>query len=102
MNRKIIQIAVLTEGDLTAPGLFALCEDGSLHLFTVGCKTWSEVPAIPEPKSSQETRSIWYKEGYQKGINGLSTGCPYTSVGLEREEWQDGYIRGMRKFKAQI
>lgn len=100
MNRKIIQIAVLIEGDLTAPGLFALCEDGSLHLFTVGGKTWSEVPPIPELQITH-TRTKFYTEGFESGSKGLSAECPYPDAkALDREEWQDGYVRGMRQFKS--
>lgn len=48
MQRKIIQLAVHSEGEETLAGIYALCDDGSVFGFYQPDQIWEELPPIPQ------------------------------------------------------
>jgi len=52
MKRKIIQIAVSSEGENTPSAIVALCDDGSVWTRAAG--EWNEVAALPQPEEADE------------------------------------------------
>ncbi len=55
MKRKIIQIAVSSEGEDTNPGLTVLCNDGTIWSREQTKRgVWFEIPNVPQPEEAEE------------------------------------------------
>lgn len=51
--RKTIQIAAVPETDGNYPGIFALCDDGTIFYLRLGTDQWHAEPPIPQPGDSE-------------------------------------------------
>jgi hypothetical protein len=53
MTRKIIQISAIPDSEHNWPGVYALCDDGSLWAINycpAVTTAWWQLPPIPQPK----------------------------------------------------
>lgn len=97
MQRKVIQIAVQSEGDSTMPGLFALCDDGSMYVFSVESKQWGEIPPIPQKPversfiGQKKEESKAYHNGFNDGLTFAPMKNPHMPGTEEYRDYDKGW-----------
>lgn len=105
MQRKIIQLAIMPEGDMTQPAVIGLCDDGSVMVLSESKSYWTELPPIPQKPiernfigQTQLEHNPHYQEGYKRGLTGMPSQKPVTPQSAS-EAYTLGYQCGLEKTK---
>lgn len=104
MERKIIQLAIMPEGDMTQPAVIGLCNDGSVMVLSESKSYWTELTPIPQKpvernfigQNPAQVASRAYREGHNDRVDKKSVEQnPYAKQGSTKEitDWREGWTR---------